>query len=219
MLPVGTANLVSREVALPLTREADVLFEGIVRALPWTVGLLEIHRAGALPERAVATVGAGLDGEIVHRVARARAGASTPGAGGYRRWVGPITGALGGGRFPLVEATLDGRRTYRGTAVVLQHARAYGGVFSITPDARLDSDVIDVVVVRSRSRRDLLRLLVGAWRSRLSRYHDVVHRRATEVWIRARDPVSVQADGDPAGTTDLFVRLLPRSLTLLRAAA
>jgi diacylglycerol kinase (ATP) len=218
MLPVGTANLVSREVALPLSRDPDVVLRALLAAEPWKVSLLEIARDGAPPEHAVATIGVGLDGEIVRCVAAARARASVPGAGGYRQWVAPLWSTFRGYRFPSVEATLDGTRTYRGAAVITQNSRSYGGLLSLDPEARLDADAFRVVVARTRSRRDLPRFFLGALRGRLTDYHDVLSRPAQEVLIRARVPVAVQADGDPAGTTDLVVRLRPRSLTLLRRA-
>ncbi len=217
VLPMGTANLVARESGFLRAARAGRLAEAVLGAEPWRVNLLEIAREGAASRWAVATVGVGLDAEVVHRVAEVRSLARTSGTGGYRRWLRPLADAVLGRDLPLVEATIDRRRTHYATAVVVQSAHAYGGLLCLVPAACLDADALHAVVVRSRARRDLPRLLLGAWRGRLARYRDVRVLRGQEVALRALRPAPVQADGDPAGTTDVVLRLRRNALTLLRA--
>jgi diacylglycerol kinase (ATP) len=217
IVPVGTANLVGREARMPLSRDPDALVEALVAAEPWTTDLLELARAGEAPERAAANVGAGLDAEIVHAAAHERE--AHAGLGGYARWVKPIWGTFRAFDFSRIEATVDGRRTYRGSGIVVQNARSYGGLFTLAPEARMDSGLLDVTVIRCRTHRDLFRILLGAWLGRLTQHKDVAFVRGTEVSIRAARPLALQADGDPAGHTDVVVRVLPGALRLLRAPA
>ncbi|MDJ0973891.1 MAG: hypothetical protein QNJ98_05485, partial [Planctomycetota bacterium] len=69
---------------------------------------------------------------------------------------------------------------------------------------------------RCRSSRDLFRVMFGAFRKRAGRYNDVRFESGTQIQLATNQRAPVQADGDPAGHTDLTVTLMPRSLRLLR---
>lgn len=215
LVPVGTANVVGRELGMPLRAPPAARAAALLAAVPWTVDLLELSRPTGPVERALANVGAGLDGAIVEAVAQARR--RHGGRGGYAVWVGPILRTIARFRFPRLRLTLDGQRTYEGAAVVVQGARCYGGLFELARGAALDAGALHVSLIEGRTRRDLLRLLVRALLRRADRDAHLRTFRAQEVTLTADPPAPLQADGDPAGLTPLTVRLLPRAATLLRA--
>jgi diacylglycerol kinase (ATP) len=216
MLPAGTANLVSREAVFPLTRDVETLAASLLAATPWAVDLLEIRREGAAPEWAVATIGVGLDAEVVHRVAAVRARETVGGGGGYQHWIGPILSTLREFPVPEVEVSVDGARPVRGTAAIVQNSKAYGGFLRLVPDATLDSRRLSVVVLSPRRRRDLFSIASSLLVGRVLRRRGVRLLRGREARIRADRPTPVAVDGDAAGRTDLDVRLVPEGLTLLR---
>ena len=207
IVPVGTANLVARDAHMPLRGGVDALARAILDGVPWTVDLLETDRGFA-----VATAGVGLDAEVVEAVAKARGGK----AGGYARWVGPIAKTFSEYAPPRLTAVVDGK-AYEGAAVVVQNARNYGGLFELSPTARMDDGVLDVVVIRGGHRRDFFRVLLAAFARRVQGMRDVTIATGTSVEIRSEEPAAVQIDGDPGGATPLSVRVRPRSFTLLRA--
>ena len=214
VIPMGTANLVGREMRMPLSRRAHSVAQALLRAEPWTVDLIAMRPHGKR-EIALANVGAGLDGELVHTIAQLRADGD--GSGGYARWIAPMWNCLRNFAFPRLRVTVDGMRTYAAAACVVQNARNYGGVFELSPAAALDSGALEVMMIRARTNRDLFRILFSAMARRTARQKDVKIVTGRSVRIESSDDVLLQADGDPAGRTDIEVELLPRSLQLLRA--
>jgi diacylglycerol kinase (ATP) len=216
VVPVGTANLAARETGFPLGADPDIVAECLLAAEPWPVDLMEVRWADGRTERAVTCVGAGLDGAVVEEVQRLR---STSGSHGYAQWIRPMLATLARFRWPTLEVVVDGGVVRQGTLVVVQNARSYGGLFSISPGAAMDSGRLDVAVLKPRGHRDLVRLLLRAAADDLADDRLVRVVPGARVEIRCRERVPVQADGDAAGATDLEVRLLPRAMTLLRVPA
>ena len=217
LVPMGTANVVGRELGMALTLEAQDHATALLGASPWTVNALELTHADGQRELAVANVGAGLDAEVVRAVSVERA--RHHGLGGYAVWVRPILQTLVGYRAPRLRVRIDGARLYEAAAVVVQGARSYGSVFELSPTTTLDAPQLSVALVLGPARRDLFRLLTRALVRRAARDHDLLLLPARELEISAERPLGLQADGDPAGETPVTVRLLPRVLTLLRAGA
>lgn len=215
LVPVGTANVVGRELGMALGAAPETYALALTRATPFVVDLLGLRRADGTRSFAVANVGAGLDAAIVSAVAQARA--RRAGQGGYAVWIRPILSTVARFAFPRLQVTVDGARTFEAAAVVLQGAANYGGVFRLAAGAALDAGRLHVSLVEGRSRRDLLRILARAALRRADRDAQLRVLTAQEVQIRCEVPTACQADGDPAGETPLSVRLAPRALTLLRA--
>ncbi len=213
IVPMGTANIVGREVRMPLDQRAPRMAAGLLASEPWTVDVIQLTRADGTLERAVANAGVGLDAEIVRAVSEVRDG----GSGGYKRWIRPIIDSFSSFRFPKLRVTVDDHITYAAGAVIVQNARNYGGVFELSPDARLDSGSLDVMIIRARTNRALFGILFSAWTKRAPRNKDVKFVRGQRVSLRSSKQAPVQADGDPAGWTDVDLELLPGGLTLLRA--
>ena len=214
VVPMGTANLVGRELRMPLHGTPDELVARLSSARNWVVDLLRFEN-GEGQGLAVANVGAGLDAEIVHAAALVR----SDDLGGYGKWVAPIWRSLATFRFPPLRVTVDGRRTFNAGACVVQNARNYGGLFELSPDAALDSGRLEVTLLRARSHRDLFRVMTGAFLRRASRFKDVRVVSGQGVEIAADEAVPLQADGDPAGRAPVAVDLIAKSLVLLRAPA
>jgi diacylglycerol kinase family enzyme len=212
---MGTANVVGRELRMPLTSEGEPHARALLSAEPWAVNALELRYGDGSRELALANLGVGLDAEVVRAVAAARA--RRHGLGGYAVWVKPIFATVASYRAPRLRVRVDGDRLYEASAVVVQGGRSYGGVFELSPTTTLDAPTLSVALVQSARRRDLFRLLARAAVRRAARDQDLVLVPARELTIEADRVAGLQADGDPAGTTPLTVRLLPRALTLLRA--
>ena len=217
LVPVGTANVVGRELRMPLAAPADLLARALVQAAPWGVNALELTHGDGSVERALANLGAGLDAAIVVAVAEERA--AHAGLGGYAKWVRPILSTVARFRFPRLSVTVDGARTYEGSAVVVQGGRSYGGLFTLAREAALDALALHVTIVTAQNRRDLLRVLARSAFRPAEGDRDVLHVVGREVRIASDVPARLQADGDPAGETPVTVRLLPRAVALLRAPA
>jgi diacylglycerol kinase (ATP) len=210
VVPVGTANLVARDAGMPSPRDTEALATAIEHGTEWPVDLLVTDRG-----RAVANVGVGLDAEIVRAAKAARRG----GSGGYTRWVAPIAKTFVGHVAPEVEATVDGGPPLPGGAVIVQNAKAYGGMFTLCRDARMDDGLLHVFAIRLGRTRDWFRTAVAAWRGDAAGLPHVRVVSGREVTVRSVPTAAVQIDGDPAGETDVTVRVSPGALRLLRPAS
>lgn len=222
VLPLGTANLVGRELGMPLGGSIRRYVEAIRRLEPVTVGALSIEGTSVPARYALACVGVGMDARIVRVIDELRAAqrARTGGAtGGYSQWIRPIWHQIRHHEFPNLRVTVDGQRTLRASAVVVQNARNYGGVFRLCPDAGMTSGALTAVLIRSRSRRDLMRILANALLRRVAHDKGVRLIRGEQVRIESPTPEPVQADGDPSGQTDVTIRLEQQAIQLLRVGA
>jgi len=215
VLPVGTANLVARELGMPLSLDPESTATCLLNAETWQVGLIEMKRDAHAKTLVVAAVGVGLDGEIVRTISELRA---EQGSSGYKQWIRPILRTLRNYRFPDLTVTIDNHRTYVASSCIVQNAHSYGGLFTMSPNAQMGSDVLDVTLIRSRTHRDLFRILWGSWTRTLPSYKDVKIFSGTHVRIRSRPPLDVQADGDPAGRADIELRYLPEAMEMLRVS-
>jgi len=213
LVPMGTANVVGREVGMHGLAEPATIAGALLSANPWRVDVMRVEATGRPPQWALANVGAGLDAEVVHRVARRRAAGA---GGGYGAWAAPIWQALTRGSAERLLVEVDGRRTFLAAGVVVQSATNYGGLFRLCPGAAMDSGRLDVALIRGSSARDRLRVLLRMGLRDLARDHAARFVQGSRVEVRASRPVPVQADGDPAGTTDVRVEILPQALALLR---
>jgi len=213
IVPMGTANIVGREVRMPLDRRAARVAASLLASEPWTVDVMQLTHADGRVERAVANMGVGLDAEIVRAVSRVRSG----GSGGYAKWIRPVLDSLSSFRFPHLRVTIDDRITYAAAAVIVQNAQNYGGVFRLSPQARLDSGCLDVMIIRARTHRALFGIVLSGLMRRGPRNKDVKFVRGTRVSLQSEKRAAVQADGDPAGWTDVDIECVPGGLTLLRA--
>jgi len=87
--------------------------------------------------------------------------------------------------------------------------------FNVVRQARLDDGLLDVLVVEGTG---LLYVLRHAFQLLSGRHlHDpkIDHRQVRRLDVHSEEPLSVQVDGDPAGTTPISLSVIPRALRIL----
>ncbi|HEX5135284.1 MAG TPA: diacylglycerol kinase family protein [Thermoanaerobaculia bacterium] len=206
ILPAGTSNVLARELSIPLQLDpaAKLLLEGVPR--PVRV-LFANERAFLL------WAGVGLDARIMGHMSLV-----------LKRWLGrtgiffTVADEFFRYEFPRLEVTVDGER-YEATFAVVCHARHYAGPWIIAPDARLDSDELDVMLFSDRSRWQFLSLFRqmqlargGHLRGRLAR---IVRGRTATVRSLETYPVEVQVDGDCVLETPIKCRVAEETISIL----
>lgn len=184
-IPFGTANVFALEVGLPFDVEQACVVALGGRPQPVCLGL-------AGDTRFLLMAGVGFDAEVV-------AGVSL----GLKRRVGKLAYLVSALAVWLrfagdtIEVVDEQGRRYEGTSAVIGNGRYYGGRFSITPQASLLDDALEVCLFR-RGRFgflcSMLKIVLGrplsedeAWRFR-GRWLAVSGSKA-----------AVQLDGDPYG--------------------
>jgi diacylglycerol kinase (ATP) len=186
VLPAGTANVLARELGIPfdLDEAVEVAAEGRVRRI-------SLGQSGDRYFHLMA--GIGLDAFIVRNV---KSGAKKAlGEGAF--WLLGFSAFL---RYRLdeFELELNGRK-HRGTFAVIANAGRYGGNLTITPEADLSEELLDVCIFTSRHKARYASYLWAAIISDPAAYPDVIYEKAREVHVSG-PAVPIQMDGEAVGS-------------------
>ncbi|WP_425297493.1 YegS/Rv2252/BmrU family lipid kinase [Nocardia abscessus] len=219
MVPAGTGNDLARELGVPTddpVAAAAVVLGGRTR----TIDLGRIESSG--PPMWFATVtGTGFDARVT-----LRANAMRWPKGRLRYTVAALAEISGRFTVPyrveLVGAVTEGL-TNPGAGSLLEteavmvavgNTRTYGGGMLICPDAVMDDGLLDLTVVGALSRREMLRLLPALSAGKRQDHPEVRQFRASAVTLTAAGAPAT-ADGEPAGTLPITIRVVPAALTVL----
>jgi len=185
VLPAGTANVLARELRIPLDLDQaiDVVLQGKIRRI-------SLGRSGDRCFHLAA--GTGLDAAVISRLNRRLkrvVGEGAYWAAGLRTFIDyqPQT----------IRLQVDGEML-EGSFAVIANARLYGGNLRLTPDADLSDDLLDVCLFTSRHKFRFLQYLWGALFGDLRTYPDVIYRKARCVQVTGPN-VPIQMDGELVG--------------------
>ncbi|MCC4308196.1 YegS/Rv2252/BmrU family lipid kinase [Alcanivorax marinus] len=186
LFPIGTANVLARELNLPRKPEeaARVVLEG--RTLNITPALLNGRRF-------LVMAGVGYDAWVVDQVdliAKRRIGKLAYAVSMLRQVF-----RYGEVRFRV---TVDGRPLDCFSAVI-SNGRYYGGSFILSRQANLSRRSVQVLLFQRPGRLFLLRCLAALLLGRMERVDGVASLSAERVTVTAPGLEPVQTDGDPAG--------------------
>jgi YegS/Rv2252/BmrU family lipid kinase len=224
ILPGGTANILARDMGLPLdpVRAAAELARWSPRRVPlgkatWWPERPSINGAPAQKEQAarffVAVAGIGYDAHVVYKLSLQMK--SSWGVAGY------VMEALRQAfRYPFqaFSCRTDDGPDRIATFAAAQRARNYGGWLQLTPDARFFDDRFNLCLFKShnRARYFLYAALV------LARQHfllgDVELVQARKLCCAAQvagETIRFELDGELVGTLPATFEIVPDALTLM----
>jgi diacylglycerol kinase (ATP) len=206
ILPIGTANVVARELGIPSSPEkaAALIHAGNRRTID--TGVINGRRF-------LQSAGCGFDAAVVEQV-HARRGKKL----GYIGYVIPTFATLASYTFPPVRVIVDGRIVCGDAQyAVAGNCVHSAGAFPLTPEAALDSGVFDVCAFRNLTVPRMARLALASFRKGFSRRADVVYTKGTHVRFEPASEVRVplQIDGDPAGELPATFDIAPASLEII----
>lgn len=208
VLPLGTENLLARELKLQRSGRflADVIAAGHQRNLD--VGTMNGRRF-------VLMAGVGFDAEVVHQLDAARTGHIRRST--YLRFMWRVFRSH---RFRELQVTLDDdREPLPATFLMVVNLPGYAMRLPFAAEANGSDGWLDVRIFRPASRWQLVRGLLQVRLRRHERSADVICKQARKIHVTAAEPVPVQVDGDPAGTTPADISLEPSALTVLVPAS
>ncbi len=193
LLPGGTANVLARELGIPLepVRALGDVLQGVVRRID--LGTV----AGRTEHRFLLMAGIGFDAYVVSKV-RPRLKRRT---GKFAFFVSVLQ-SLAGYSFPEFEVVV-GEETLKATSCIVANARGYGGGLLLTPEADLTDGLLDVLAVQGRSRARYAQLLYSAWRGSQLEAPGIERRRARKVTVQGPRGPWAHADGELIGTLPL----------------
>lgn len=205
IVPLGTANVLAQELAIPRAPAAlaDLLTSDTTRPL-WS-GVLE-H--GQQQRYFVQMVGAGFDACVVHGV-----------NGGLKRLVGGLAygwqGLVEAGRygFPRIDVVIDGvPMTTHG--IIVTKGRLYAGRFTLAPEASPFERGFTAVLFDRPGALSALAFGLALPLGQVARLPGIRWLPAREVQVLA-GKAPVQVDGDPLADSAFAVRTSSRSLDVL----
>lgn len=204
ILPVGSVNVLARELGIPLSLEAaaQVAATGATRRM-------DLGLANGRPF--ATTFGVGFDAAVV--------GAVQPGP---KRLLGSalyvaqglaILARYRGAHFRITadQETVEG---HAWLAIVANHPR-YTYRVRICPEAALNDGWLDVCLFRGNSFFRKSSQVIAALLNRHTGRPGVQHMRARRFRFECDPPLPVQLDGDEAGTTPVEVVVAPGALSIV----
>jgi diacylglycerol kinase (ATP) len=205
IIPAGTANVVARELRLPLN-PVKALQIGMKRALK----RVDLGKLGpGARRRFLFVTGIGFDAYVASSVHEGLK--SVIGIGAYAL---AIARGLQTYSFPEFQVIAKDR-VYTATSCLASNGRRYGGDLLFCPDADMCDGQLDILVLQGRRRLELARFLIMA-RLQRPETHEWIHRFRTDA-LRVEGPlnVCVQADGEIIGGLPLDIGLTPSSFSLV----
>jgi diacylglycerol kinase (ATP) len=203
ILPVGSVNVLARELGLPLEVRAAARLAAGGRARRLDVGL-----ANGRPFTLMA--GMGFDAAVVHAVTRPA-----------KRLFGSFAYVGRGLSLALRYAstrcrlTIDGAQEERTVwLAVVTNVPRYAYRWQISPEARPDDGLLDLALFESETTSLGVRQALAVLRGD-PRCPGILRRQGRAFRFEFDPPIHVQLDGDPAGTTPVEVAIAPRALSVI----
>jgi YegS/Rv2252/BmrU family lipid kinase len=208
ILPGGTANVLARELALPLDplRAANVIITGTSRRVH--VGVA-IDESQDVRRYFLLMAGIGLDAEVV-RLVKPRIKKHL---GRLAFWLTGLS-QLANWHPELFTIDVNGQ-TYHTTFASIGNAPSYGGNLGITPGASLDQSEFEICIIQTTSRLQYLRLLSNAMRSRglQTGQKGVCFVRSNKA--KAWGNVAVQVDGEVIGALPMRFEIARETIEIV----
>ncbi|MCS6800741.1 MAG: diacylglycerol kinase family lipid kinase [Chloroflexota bacterium] len=203
VLPAGTANLLARELRLPLraTEAAQALVHGSRR-------VVDVGRAGG-QRYFLLFAGVGFDAEVVHAVDVALKRAL-----GALSFVAAAAQVMPRYRGAPADILLDGRRLRRHALMVVVANTRLFALFPLTPEARAHDGRLDVVVFHGVGWWAKVRHLLSVVFLRTAAAPNVDRARVRSVEIRSSVPLPVELDGEPWGETPMRFEVVPAAVAI-----
>lgn len=210
LLPAGTGNVWAIEMGLPIP--GPIRWHTLLNA---TKSLLqgEIRRIdlGQVNGRYFLLWGGiGLDAQVTQRMEPRTRTAKKLGALAYAVTAFLVAKDFRGTR---TRVFADGQKIRtRSMLIVISNAQLYARIARIASRAYLDDGLLDVCVFKGSGLPMTLLHVIHVLTERHLQDPRVAYIQARQVTIETRQPMPVQVDGDPIGTTPVTFKAVPQAL-------
>ena len=207
IIPRGTANVLARELGLPLNDEQALKIAAQGKSRQIYLGLA-IDETTNASRHFVLMAGIGLDASVVRRVQPSLK--KRIGKGAF--WVSGLSHLADWNPRPFT-LEINGHE-YTSTFAAIGNGAKYGGDLAITPNARLDQPEFEICIIQTRSRLRYLHLLSQAMRNGMPRNTAEV-QFVNAASARAYGDAAVQVDGELIGHLPMRFEIAPHSLSVI----
>lgn len=203
IIPLGVSNVLALELGIPINIEkaSDVAVTGKVKTVP--LGLSNGRYFFLM-------AGVGFDAEVVCRLDLR-----------LKRYLGKLAYILTGVKVILnykpspVEIITDSGEVFTGYSAIVAKSKFYGGRFSVTPDAGIEKEELDLCLFQKGRRRDIIRYVLGILTGYHLSFKDVLYKKVSGLKISSEGQVPVQIDGDCFGVLPLDISIKPNMVRLM----
>ena len=203
LLPLGTANVLAREIELP--RDIDALARLMADASPKPIW------PGRVGDRLfVMMVGVGFDAEVVAAV-----DPNIKRRIGRLAFVWAILLRLIRHHRCELRVTANGIE-HRAAALIAAKGRHYAGPFVLALEASLAEPRLDLVLFHDNGRVAALRYLSALLLGRIPRLRGITTLRVETAVVSPSEPVAIHADGEIIGTAPAEITLAAQPIMLIR---
>lgn len=207
IIPRGTANVLARELGLPLDEEQAAVVAAKGKSRRIYLGLA-IDETTQESRHFVLMAGIGLDASVVRRVQPSLK--KRIGKGAF--WISGLSHLASWDPRPFT-LEIEGKK-YTTTFATIGKSAKYGGDLSITPGARLDQREFEICIIQTTSRLRYLHLLSHAMREGMPRDSTQVEF-VKAVSVKAYGDAQVQVDGELIGHLPMRFEIAPDSLEVI----
>ncbi len=207
LLPLGTANVLARELQIP------------VNDLPAAIEVLQTCQAQPIDlgwcngRKFCLMAGIGWDAAAVRDVPpdiKNLIGAPAYVLSGLKA-LAELPGPL---RYRITLP--DGVKVAKGMMLVVANTSNYAGDLKLAPEARVDSGTFDVCLFRETSRLGFIGQLFNVLARKQMDDPRFMYFHAQELTVSCEPPAAVQLDGDYFSRTPVTLRLLPGAVDVVR---
>jgi diacylglycerol kinase (ATP) len=198
VFPAGTENLLAKHLGIP--RDGERAARIIAAGRP-----VEVDLPTANGRKFLLMASCGIDADVVHRTDARRSGHITKFS-----YVQPILQSLRKYRYPRIRVhTPDQSQPYCGSLLMVANFPCYALQFPFAREASPFDGVLDLRLFEKGSRLSTINYAISVFCGRHERRNDVLRLSGASFRIESDDPIPVQLDGDPGGTTPLRIELEP----------
>lgn len=208
----GTGSDLARSVGIPRDPARACSSLTSLRRLIIDIGLVRYLKKGQVCQRYfVNSAGIGFDATVVASTERL-----PKYFGGTIPYLTGLLRSLLSYRNKIVTLKIgEIQEKVRVLSVVVANGGYFGGGMRIAPEAKLDDDLLDVIIVGDFGKLELLSVFSRVYKGTHLTLPKVRLEKGTEVRIESPQKFLLHADGELLGEGPVFFSILPRALSLV----
>jgi diacylglycerol kinase (ATP) len=212
IVSTGTGSDFTRSVGIPRRYASACSYLSSSRRVLVDVGVVEYKSKGQSRRRFfVNAAGVGFDATVVEATERV-----PKYLGGTVPYVVGLLRSLFGYRNTPVSLSIGGRsEAARILNVVVANGSYLGGGMHIAPEAKLDDNLLDVLVIGDIGKFELLKALPTVYKGTHVNHPKVRMEKATRVTVESSERILVHADGELLGEGPASFWLVPAALNIV----
>ncbi|MCX6706527.1 MAG: diacylglycerol kinase family lipid kinase [Candidatus Woesearchaeota archaeon] len=203
IIPIGTENV--------LAKETGIYFNPMDAAKLIVAGKtmkIDIGRAGK--RYFVLMAGIGFDAHVATKVQPLLKRMIGSAAYSFAAW-----NELFSYRHSDITVRIDGKKTVKGSFVVIGNTKLYGAKLKIASKASIKDGLLDVCIFKGKDLISFFRYALGTLTAQHTRFSDIEYLKAKNIRVSSRPKVLCHVDCEVIGKTPIEVSVVPKAINLI----